>query len=309
MRTLPRPLFLLALIALPLLAPAQEDGSTLAKEDNEEMTFTEALVANGVNVTTGPATVPLGSIAEIAIPEGFHFIGKDSVERFYELTQNMTNGNEVGVLIAGDWSLYFDYDPIGYVKDDEKDELDADELMETMTANQEAGNRARAERGWSTMRMQGWATRPYYDEATNNLKWAFNISSSDDNFEGVWINESIRLLGRSGVMNVTLVCDTTDFAESERAAEALLARHYTYVDGERYAEFKEGDKIAEYGLAALVLGGAGAVALKTGLLAKLGVFFAKGWKFIVVAAIAAGSFIKRMFNRVTGARPSDDDQA
>ena len=162
---------------------------------------------------------------------------------------------------------------------------------------QERANSNRRERGWEEMRLRGWVQQPHYDEKTNNLKWAFNLSSSSDNYESVWINQSIRLLGRTGVMNVTLVGNPEKFAIEEASVDALLANNFSYLPGARYAEFKEGDKIAEYGLAALVLGGAGAFAAKSGLLAKF-------WKFIVIGAVALAGFFKNIWNRITGSRPT-----
>ncbi len=266
----------------------------------EEMSFVDELTSLGVETTVGPATVALGDIAEMNLPEDAVFVGGGSLERYFELTQNMYAGNEVGVVISPEgWSMYFDFDPIGYVKDDEKDALDAGELMDSMTANQQAANEMRLERGWDAMRMEGWATEPYYDPANNNLKWAFRLSSSEDNHQSVWINENIRLLGRSGVMNVTLVADPEGFAMAEASADTLLAGGFSYVAGERYSEFKEGDKIAEYGLAALVLGGAGVMAAKSGLLAKF-------WKFIVFGVIAVGVFFKRIWNSLTGRKEPEE---
>jgi uncharacterized membrane-anchored protein len=66
------------------------------------------------------------------------------------------------------------------------------------------------------------------------------------------------------------------------------------VQGERYAEFKPGDRAAEYGLAGLIVGGAAAAAAKSGAL--------KGFiKVIGVAAIAAfaalAAFLGRLFRR------------
>jgi uncharacterized membrane-anchored protein len=296
-----RSLWTIPVLALATLAQAQDSDTAVAT--GEEMSYIDQLAAYGVKTTEGPALVKLGRIAEINLPEGALFIGDDSVERYFELTQNSYAGNEVGIVISSaGWSMFFDYDPIGYVKDDEKDSLDPDALMENMVANQTAANSARAERGWDEMKMQGWATKPYYDPATNNLKWAFMLSSSSDNYQGVWINESIRLLGRSGVMNVILVTDTENFAAAEADAEALLALDYSYVAGERYSEFKQGDNIAEYGLAALVLGGAGVMAAKSGL-------FAKFWKFIVFGAIAIAGIFKKIWNRITGRNPRDEEDA
>jgi hypothetical protein len=42
------------------------------------------------------------------------------------------------------------------------------------------------------MKLAGWATPPHYDYSTNNLKWAINLTSSQDGFKEVFINESPR---------------------------------------------------------------------------------------------------------------------
>lgn len=266
----------------------------------------EAFAAAGVKLVSGPTTVPLGKVAELALPAGYAFVGAEGLDKFYELTRNVRSGNEVGVVLApNDWMLFFDYDDVGYVKDDEKDKLDAEKLMSTMSENQEAANEDRKSRGWDEMKLKGWATAPHYDAKTNHLKWAINLSSSQDNYATTWINENIRLLGRGGVMNVTLVSDTDVFKTAEAEAETLLAKNFAYVQGERYAEFKDGDKMATYGLAALVLGGGAAVAAKAGLLAKLGIVLGKFWKVIVGGIVAVWIGIKKIMNRMSGARPED----
>jgi uncharacterized membrane-anchored protein len=275
-------------------APSAQPEKPKSRED--------ALRQAGVKLQAGPATVRLGKIAELKLPEKYQFVGQDSLDRFYELTRNMRNGNEVGVVIAPDYMLYFDYNDIGYVKDDDKDKLDADKLMQSMSESQQAGNEERKKRGWDEMRLQGWATKPHYDAKTNNLKWALNLSSSQDQFKEVWINESIRLLGRGGVMNVTLVTDTAGFKVAEMEAEKLLAGNFAYLSGQKYSEFKSGDKVAAYGLSALVLGGAGVMAAKLGLFAKLGVLFGKFWKGIVFGLIAIAAGIKKFWDKIVGAK-------
>src|SRR5262249_61752461 len=71
--------------------------------------------------------------------------------------------------------------------------------------------------------------------------------------------------------------------------------------GARYEDFQEGkDRVAEYGLAALVAGGAGAAALKlvkVGLLAKFGTkllaLLIAGKKLIFVAVAGLAALVKR----------------
>ena len=295
----------LVLAAAVALRGAEKPAAPEAGVPNKPQSREEALQRAGVKLQAGPATVALGKAAELKLPEKYHFIGPDSLDLFYKLTQNMRSGTEVGVVLAPGYMLYFDYDDVGYVKDEDKDKLDADKLLKSMSEGQEEANAERKSRGWDEVRLKGWATPPYYDPKTNNLKWALNLTSSQDGFKEVWINESIRLLGRGGVMNVTLASSTSGFKAAEADADDLLARQFSYVAGQKYAEFKAGDKVAAYGLSALVLGGAGVMAAKMGLFAKLGVLLGKFWKGIVFVVIAIGASLKKFFNRLTGARPEE----
>lgn len=295
-----RVLGVIALGLAGLLRAADEPAAADRPKTREE-----ALTRAGVKLVTGPKTVPLGNVAELKLPEGAHFVGPDSIKLYYQLTQNQPSGKEVGVLLAKTYSLYFDYDASGYVKDDDKKELDADKLMKAMTENEDAANEERKRRGWDEIKLKGWATKPHYDEKTNNLKWAINLSSSQDKFQEIFLNESIRLLGRGGVMNVTLVTDAKGFKAAEVEAEKLLTSNFAYVDGQKYSEFKAGDKVAAYGLSALVLGGAVGAAAKLGWLGAFGAWIGKAWKAVVAGLVAIGVGLKKFFGKITGARSDD----
>jgi uncharacterized membrane-anchored protein len=182
------------------------------------------------------------------------------------------------------WTLVFEFDEVGYVSDDEKDSLDADAILASFREGTEAGNEQRRKRGWSTMSIVGWHEAPHYDSRTNNLSWAI-IGESEGHRS---INRIVKVLGRRGVMSVTLVASPADLAAAVPHAEALLD-NYRFLSGNTYAEYLPGtDKLAQYGLTALVVGGAGAALLKTGLLAKL-------WKPLLAALVAMGAGVKRLF--------------
>ena len=74
---------------------------------------------------------------------------------------------------------------------------------------------------------------------------------------------------------------------------------FEFTSGNRYAEFMAGDKVAEYGLTALVAGGAGAALAKSGLLAKM-------WKAIVLGAIAAFAGLKKVLAGVFGKKSAEE---
>ena len=103
------------------------------------------------------------------------------------------------------------------------------------------------------------------------------------------VNYNTRLLGRSGVMAVTLVASQDQLESILDGYQQALAT-YTYTKGHQYAEWTKGDKIAKYGLTGLVVGGGAALAAKTGLLAKF-------WKLLLVPIIAIAAFFKKIFKR------------
>jgi uncharacterized membrane-anchored protein len=237
----------------------------------------------------GPGTAPIGSgLAEIDLGEEYVFLDGAGTKRLMELTQNPVSGQEVATVapVADEdhWFLVFEYDPMGYVSDQEKDSLDADAMLASIREGTDAGNEERRKRGWPTMRIVGWQEKPHYDERSRNLSWAV-IGESEGHRN---VNRIVKVLGRGGVMTVTLVADPEELAAAIPRVDALLDG-YRYRPGHTYAEYVPGkDKLAAYGLTALVVGGAGAALLKTGLLAKL-------WKPIAAALAALGAGAKRFF--------------
>lgn len=239
----------------------------------------------------GPDIGQMGKVAQVNVPEGFRFTDAKGARTLMELMQNPTSGQEVGALLPeeGDWFVLFEFDSIGYVKDDEKDSIDADELLASIRRGTEAANKERAERGWATVHVVGWQQPPRYDAVTHNLVWAIRGQSEQDFI----VNQSTRLLGRHGVMSVDLIVDPADLEQVLPQFNRLIDG-FTFTAGNRYAEFRAGDKIASYGLTALIAGGVGAAAVKSGLLAKF-------WKVIVFGFLALlgaiRSFLRRLFGR------------
>jgi len=248
----------------------------------------------------GPVMGQLGDIAQIKVPEGYAFSGEEGAQKVLELTHNLTSGRELGVIVPdkGGWYLIFEFSETGYVKDEEGGHLDADAILKNIQDSTEAANEERRQRGWKAFHVNGWEKQPYYDALTHNLTWAI-VGKGDDPSEGESVNHSVRVLGRRGTMNVDLVVSPEDYAASKEQLDSLMSG-FIYNPGSRYSDFTAGDKVAEYGLTALIVGGAGAVALKTGLLAKL-------WKFIVLAIAALVGFIKKIFRAIFGQEEKIED--
>jgi len=248
-----------------------------------------------INWQRGPTVGHLGDIAQITVPAGYGFAGKQGAEALLRMTQNIPNGEELGVLVSANanWFMIFRYEDTGYVKDDEKDSLDADAILKSIREGTEAANEQRRTRGWPAFHVTGWEHAPYYDPLTHHLTWAVRGKGDDPQDMGS-VNHSIRLLGRNGVLKVNLVVEPSQYATTVGEFNTLISG-FSYSEGKRYSDFRAGDKVAKYGLAALIAGGAGAVLLKTGLLAKL-------WKFIVIGIVAIAGFIKKLWNSIFGSK-------
>ena len=241
----------------------------------------------GVTWQKGPSVGDLGTHAQVKVPEGYVFAGARDTRTIMEANHNPITGKEMGfVAPAGeDWYAVFEFDDVGYVKDDEKDSLDQNALLDSIKQGTEAGNKERLRRGWPTMTIIGWETPPRYNDITHNLEWAIRAQS-----EGLpVINHNTRVLGRGGVMEVTLVADPAVLAETMPKFKAMLDG-FEFKQGQRYAEFRAGDKTAAYGLTGLIVGGGTAALVKTGAFKWL-------WKLLVAGAAGVAALVKKLFSR------------
>lgn len=250
--------------------------------------------------TAGPAQVSLGTFAEIALPEGAVFYDAKDTKALLEDMGNVTDGSELGLVASqaeGEgWFIVFEYDDIGYIKNAAEEKIDGDALLKSIQEGNERANEERKKRGYTGLHVTGWAEAPHYDAQTHNLTWA-TFYETDDGHKG--LNYNVRLLGRKGVMRVTLVDSPDRLATSKPAADRIIGA-FGFKQGNRYAEWRSGDKVAQYGLTALVAGGAGAAAVKFGLFAFLGKIFAKMGKAIILVFAAFAGVIVKLWKTIVG---------
>ena len=84
-----------------------------------------------LNVVKGPTKARLESVAQVDVPAGFMFIDGKSTRALMKAKGEPTSGQEVGLLVTTneEFSVFFEFSESGYVKDDDKDKLDADKLL------------------------------------------------------------------------------------------------------------------------------------------------------------------------------------
>lgn len=279
-------------------AQVREEAAKEEAADNPEPTWP-------ANAVLGPGEVKLDQ-ATIALPATHVFIPKDEAAAMLEDMGNVPGENLLGLIAPKDiegeqYFITVRWDAEGYVRDDDADKMDTDEMLESFKDGVEESNEFRKEKGFRPIHIDGWGQVPTYDKSLHHMVWGLIVA--DD--EGKSVNYNTRLLGREGYLALNLVC-APDRLEALRPMLKDLLAEVHYLEGKRYADFKEGgsDKVAEYGLAALVMGGAAAAGktfLKVGLIAKFGkVILAAliaGKKFFLVAAIGALAFLKNLFTR------------
>lgn len=242
----------------------------------------------------GPLKAKVGDMAEIDVPQGYQWVDKSHIAEFMKSLGNIPADNELGAVIGDrdgkdSWFGLFSFEDVGYIKDAASEKLDADELIKSIKEGNEAANEERKSRGYGTLEVIGWGKAPFYNPDTQRLEWS--VLARDGSTEIV--NYKTRILGRNGVMSVVLVCDAAvvdkvlpDFQKSLEA--------YKFVEGHKYAEWKEGDKVAAIGLAALILGG---VAAKTGILTVL---FKYLGKILLIAIAAVSAAFQKLKDWLTG---------
>jgi uncharacterized membrane-anchored protein len=231
------------------------------------------------------------------LPSGFAFIPVKEATRYMRAIGNQTDGKFIGLIIPADdihWLVTVDYEPSGYIKDDDAKNWNADDLLKNLKEGTEAGNKRREELGVPPIEVTHWVEAPKYDASVHHLVWAAEarLKNRDDPDPG--INYNTYVLGREGYISMNLITSTSTIERDKSAAATLLAAT-EFNSGKRYTDVNfSTDKIAEYGLAALV---GGLVIKKLGLLAIIGAFLLKFAKVIAIGAAAMGGGIFKRFRR------------
>ena len=254
----------------------------------------------------GPATVKLGSdLATMQLPKGYLYFGAEKTKKIMEMLGNRSDGQEIGSVWPESedekFGILLEYDDSGYVEDKDADKIDADKILESYQEGTEAANEERKERGLPAIHVTGWEEKPSYDSKRHVVVWSLQGKNDQS---GPFVNYFTRVLCRTGVLSVNLMCSNEELPKVKPKSQALV-KTIAFNPGKRYEDYKQGDKISSGGLVALIAGGA-LLAKKTGVLAFLAVMFkplllllkAGGAKLIaVVAALFMGLLSKLKRNQ------------
>jgi uncharacterized membrane-anchored protein len=254
---------------------------------------------------TGDVTLP-NKVATLHLGEQYRYLSPIETNKLLMAWGNPSNTDTQGAIIPAEvdpmadngWAVILNYEEEGHIDDSDALEIDYDELLTGMKEGTEEANKERQKLNYPVVDLVGWAKPPHYDATSKKLFWAKELDFQDT--EVNILNYDVRVLGREGVLSMNAVAGMPQLQQIDTDMVPLI-RTAEFNPGYRYADFDAStDKVAAYGLGALV---AGAAAAKLGLFAKLGVFLLAFKKFIFIGLVALGGLVMKLLGRKKDATP------
>lgn len=301
-RSLRNPFRILLVIALLLgngvFAKAKVDSEALQQAQLKQ--YIDSFDAS-LNFQHGK--IPIKDVATLNIPSGYKFIPADKAEMIVtELWGNPKSDNVLGMIVSenytiidtNSWAFVVTYDESGYVKDEDADKIDYDDMLKKIQEEEKENNAARVKEGYPPIHLLDWAAKPFYDKDHKVLHWAKKLQFGDDANSSLTLNYDVRILGRKGVLSLNAVGRMDQLADINKHIPDVLTIT-TFNDGNKYSDFNPSiDKVAAYTIGGLI---AGKLLAKTGILLLL----LKNIKLIMLAVFGGfAAFRKKLsglFNR------------
>ncbi|MEW7280872.1 DUF2167 domain-containing protein [Aquimarina sp. 2201CG1-2-11] len=281
---------------------SQEEQSRTEESTNEkELLLAFQKYSDSINNTfdyqTGSVVLE-GDLALLNVPTGYKFLNKKQAAYVLsDLWGNPPSGNEglLGMLVKENespvdvsYAVEISYSEEGYIEDDDADDIDYNELLESMQEDTKSVNPERKKQGYPTIDLIGWAANPFYDQQNKKLHWAKELKFEGE--EENTLNYNIRVLGRKGFINLNVI-GTMGVLDDVTANLNPVLGSVNFKEGYRYEDFDSNiDEVAAYGIGGLI---AGKVLAKAGFFALL----LKFWKFI---AIGLGGLFVAFKKRILG---------
>lgn len=262
--------------------------STLALSQDKDAQFEIDSIEQSLIYETGIIELESGN-ATITVPKGFRYLDKkQSIYVLSDLWENPTDNSILGMLVPenrgvlepNSWVFTISFEEMGYVKDDDADDIDYNDLLKEQQKEFKESNPERIKQGYDPIEFIGWASSPYYDKSNKILHWAKELKFGDDNLHT--LNYNLRVLGRKGVFMLNAVASMKELPEVQSNIDNVI-QSVEFKDGHKYSDFlPEVDNVAAWTIGGLVAGK---------LLAKAGFFviILKFWK--IIALVVVGFFI------------------
>jgi len=288
----------LSLAGALLLGPAwaQEPDAAEPEAASEEAAGDRG---PALSYRTGEIVLP-NKVASLHLGARYRYLDPAETEKLLVAWGNQPGSDTEGAIVPTDvepfsdagWAVIVTYDNDGHVDDSDARDFNYADMLKDMKEGTESENADRKKEGYEAVHLVGWAEDPHYDGATKKLYWAKELD-----FEGSkshTLNYDVRVLGREGVLSMNAVAGIGQLDQIRRSMRPLIDVA-EFNEGYRYAEYNaKTDKLAEYGLGALIAGG---VAAKLGLFGKLFALIIAAKKVLIAGAVALFGVIAKFFKK------------
>lgn len=266
---------------------SQEASDSLTFEDLDSI-YTQ--IENSFTYQTGIIELKEGH-GTLTVPKGFKFLDKEqSITLLTDYFGNPKDNSVLGILAPENISVFDDkswlfilsFEEMGYVKDDDANDIDYDQLEAEMKAEISSANPERIKQGFEPEYFIGWASDPYYDDTKKTLHWAKEFKFGDA--EVNTLNYNIRILGRKGVFMFNALSLMPELEVVKSNIDPII-NSIEFHEGFAYSDFDpDVDDVAAWTIGGLVAGK---------LLAKVGFWalIVKFWKLILLGFAGIGSFL------------------
>lgn len=292
---------LAAILALVGFAQAGTAANTpdTAQMDAQQAALVSAVKAMQAAQVPGPADIKLRDQATLKLPAGYVWVPEPAAGQYMKAMGNHPDERGLGLIFpqaeSDNWMVVAEYEPSGYIKDEDAQNWDVDDMFKSLQEGTEAANEERRAQGFPELSIVGWVEKPTYTADSHRLIWSMSARHKGAPADApMSINYNTYALGREGYVTLNLITGLNNIAQDKQHAQTLLAA-LSFDEGKRYADFNSStDKVAEYGLAALV---GGLAAKKLGMFALAAGFFAKFAKVILLAGAGAVAVFTKFFKK------------
>ena len=279
-------------------ATASTESTSPSSEEAEYRKMAQQLW-DSLNKQQGKVMLP-NKVASLNLGKDFYYLDQSDAEKVLVQVWGNPEGSAselLGMLFKqgmtpfdqNSWGVTISYEEDGYVSDENAKDIDYDDMLAQMKDDAAEASRQRVKMGYEPIQLVGWAAKPFYDQSSHKLHWAKEIKfgSDPDNT----LNYNIRVLGRKGVLVLNFISSMAQKDAIDQSIDSVL-KVAEFETGSRYEDFVPGaDKVAAYGIGALV---AGKVMAKAGIFAGLLLLLKKFWIFV---ALGIGGLFKMLFGR------------
>lgn len=215
----------------------------------DQLSLTPVMPSQDVWRIVGPKKASLGTLADIDVPQGYRLADEKGARILLERMKNPVPDGLIGILApeSGKWWAILTFTDVGYVKNADNERIDPAAVLKAVQKRSEMENRERTEQGMATIESVNWERPPAYNAEGHSLEWALQAATQSSKV----VNGTVLLLGRRGVLEIISVQPYE--VSSDSIPLQQLIKNITFKEGQRYADYQNGDKIADVSMAQLIV--------------------------------------------------------